>query len=435
MIRRHAFVLLMILSVFGSEICHTYGLTHKSYLQSPYVREDASTIFIGNDFIEIGFRKDTGALWSILHKSSGVDLRGLKSDPGESLWDLRLLTTDLTHVGPSGIRRSHSYYMGYSLNQSTNEVEITLEWNRIWLENYGEYPAIVSASIKVSDGSQFASFSLKIDNSGSAAIEEICYPFIWEASKLGSSSSDDALVVPDENGRLFYNPSENLTWWGQTYPSGFCNMQFMAYYDTYAGFYFATYDKDANTKSFFWQKSEGFGVWIGITHYPTIDFGSSFTLSYDVVLGAFTGDWHTAADTYRNWAYEQWWTQEHNKPPTWLQETAVSKDFSCYSINEWRNKTFDECLQKTLQHQSYFNLSSLLFLWGWEKGGAWSYGDYFPPYEGWNKFDTLVQGVHNANTRLWLPIGAQGILNNSEPWENGSAKSKTLTRNIRQQVW
>jgi hypothetical protein len=395
------------------------------------VREDDSVIYIGNDFIEVGFRKETGALWSIVHKSSGIDLRGLKSDAGESLWDLQLFTASLEHIGPSGIRRSRSYYKGYSINQSASEVETTFEWDKIWLENYGEYPARVLASVKVSENSKSANFSLKIENSGAAAIEEVCYPFIWEVSKLGTDASDDVLVVPDENGRLFHNPSENLNWWGQAYPSGFCTMQFMAYYDKHAGFFFSTYDENANTKFFSWSKSDDLGVWIGISHYPTINFSSSFTLDYDIVVEVFDGDWYSAADIYKNWADKQWWSSETTQPPNWLQEIVVSKDFSCYvmscyDIHEYRNRTFEECIQMVQEHQVYFDQPSLLFLWGWEKGGAWSYGDYFPPYEGWDEFDRLVQEVHNANTRIWLPIGTLGVLADSEPWKSGTAEPNAV---------
>jgi len=399
------------------------SLLYHHYVQSTYVRDDGSAVYIGNNFIEVGFRKETGALWSIVHKSSGVDLRGLKSDPGESLWDLQLLTTDLERIGSSGIRRSNSYYKGYSINQSTSEVEIALEWNKIWLENYGEYPAKVLASVKVSENSRSANFSLKIENSGLAAVEEVCYPFIWEISKLGIDASDDFLVVPDENGRLFHNPSENLNWWGQAYPSGFCTMQFMAYYDTHAGFYFATYDRDANAKFFSWWRSDDLGVWIGISHYPTINFSSSFTLSYDIVLEAFDGDWYSAADIYKNWAHKQWWTLKNSQTSTWLQEMAVGKDFCCYDI---QNRTFEECIQKIKQHQEYFNLSTLLCLWGWERGGVWSSGDYFPPREGWNEFDRLVQEAHNSNTRVWVFIDALGIITDSEPWKNETAKPNAV---------
>lgn len=393
--------------------------------QSTYVREEDSAIFIGNAFVEVGFRKDTGALWSILHRASGVDLRGLKGDLEEGLWDLKLLTDELEHVGLSGINMSHRYYQGYSVKQTAGEVQITLEWSRIWLQDYGEYPARVLAMVEISESQQQANFSLFIENHGSAAIEEVCYPCIWGISKLGENSSDDILILPEQKGRLFLNPSENLNWWSQIYPSGFLSMQFAAYYDNNSGFHIAAYDQDANVKSFSWEKRDNSGIRFGITHYPTIKFGAPFILDYDVVLGIFTGDWYTAADIYKGWARRQWWARRKDTSP-WLREIGVCKDFTCYSAE--RNRTFDECIQRTRQHQDYFNLPTLLNLQGWEEKGALSYGSYFPPIEGWEKFDEVVNEAHEVDTKIWAHIGAFSIITESEQWKNGTARPHAMIR-------
>ena len=392
--------------------------------QSIYFREDDSAIYIGNDLIEVGFVKDTGALWSILHKYSGVDLRGLKTDTGEGLWDLSLLTEGLEHIGPSGIMRSHRYYDGYSLNQTTNEIEIIFEWAKVWLQDYGEYPLRVIATVKIYQNIGFAYFSLKIENSGSASIEEICYPTIWGVTQLGDEATDDELVLPEQNGRLIHNPSESLEGWTQTYPSGFCTMQFIAYYDKEAGFYLGMHDQDGNIKSFSWVRNVD-SARIGFTHYPTIDYGESYVLSYDVLIGVFKGNWYTAADMYKNWAQRQWWAQRKEQR-SWLQDVAVGRDFYCYSGEGKR--TFNECILKLKQHQEFFSLPTLLNLWGWERKGAWSYGIYFPPIEGWNKFSELVEDAHELDTRVWVHVGATSLIKESELWMNGTAQNYALLK-------
>jgi hypothetical protein len=143
------------------------------------------------------------------------------------------------------------------------------------------------------------------------------------------------------------------------------------------------------------------------------------------VIRVFTGDWYTAADIYKEWACNQWWACKKTVP-AWLTGIAVSKCFDCYNHIEYRNRTFAECIQKIAQHQDYFDLPTLLFLWGWENGTAFSYGNYFPPYEGWDSFDRLVEETHKANSRLWLNIGALGVLTDSEPWENGTARNYAI---------
>jgi hypothetical protein len=120
--------------------CFSLETTSTHQANTVYSRESPTEIFIGNDFLEIGFRKDCGAIWSLIHKASGTDLRAVKTHT-EGLWDVQLLTQDLKTIGPSGVYRSRPYYVGYSTNQTENEITIKLEWTKIWLEGYGEYPA------------------------------------------------------------------------------------------------------------------------------------------------------------------------------------------------------------------------------------------------------------------------------------------------------
>jgi hypothetical protein len=407
--------------------CFSSETTSTHQTSTVYSREASSEVFIGNDFLEIGFRKDYGAISSFIHKASGTDLIAVKTDV-QGLWDVQLLTQDLRTICPSGVYRSRPYYVGYSLNQTENEITIELEWTKIWLEGYGEYPARLLVQARVNGSSPEARFSIEIQNSGPFAVETVVLPILWEVSKLGNQSSDDRLLFPSQNGRLFQNPIQNLQWYGNYYPSGFLNMQFMAYYDSNAGFYFATYDSNGNTKFFFWQRLDSTSANIGIIHYPAISFGADFSLSYDVIVGVFTGDWYTAADIYKEWAYKQWWSIK-KETPAWLREIAVGKDFICYwSSPEWyRNRTFTEVIEKIEQNQEYFHLPALIFLWGWEHQSAWSWGDYFPPYEGWQNFDDLVKTAHESDSKLWMVIRAAGIITESEPWKNGTAEDYAIT--------
>src|SRR5699024_6996860 len=64
-----------------------------------------------------------------------------------------------------------------------------------------------------------------------------------------------------------------------------------------------------------------------ITNYPPLDPTlSSYTPTYDAIIGSFNGDWITAAKMYRDWAKNQWWSSEsrlkNNLTPSWLKKTA-----------------------------------------------------------------------------------------------------------------
>jgi hypothetical protein len=419
--------LLLLAIVSMTQFAESFNLQATS-VRPVYTRETSSEVFIGNGFLEIGFRKECGAIWSFIHRASGVDLRGIKNDL-EGLWDVMFLSEDYRTIGPSGLQRSRPYYNGYSINQTVNEMAIRLEWRKVQLEGYGEYAARLIVSVKVTADSPFAKFCVEIENSGLFAVEYVAFPLFWEVSALGNQSSDDKLLIPSQNGRIFNNPIQNLKWYGNYYPSALLKMQFLAYYDSDGGFYFATYDTQANTKFFFWQRLDPTEAIMAMLHYPTIKFGEDFYLGYDVMVGVFTGDWYAAADIYKQWANNQWWCIK-KETPAWLREVAVSKDFYCYTTFEYRNRTFAEAVARVTQHQQYFDLPTLVLLWGWERRGAWSSGDYFPPYEGWQKFDELMQAAHECNSKLWLFLNARAIIMDSEQWKNGTAKDQAIVNRM-----
>ena len=87
----------------------------------------------------------------------------------------------------------------------------------------------------------------------------------------------------------------------------------------------------------------------------------------------------------------------HRQEPPWLHEAAIGKDFYTYPTGLVERaegdptRTYDEFMIKIRGHQDFFGVPTLAMLWGWERGGAWVAGDYFPPMEGWEKFDELVR--------------------------------------------
>jgi hypothetical protein len=75
-------------------------------------------------------------------------------------------------------------------------------------------------------------------------------------------------------------------------------------------------------------------------------------------------------------------------------------------------------------------------LWGWEKGGAWAYGDYFPPSEGWAAFDSMIHDVHSSadlpdpstgTSRVFLYISPNFLTLPSDLWERGTHRSSLMT--------
>jgi len=106
-----------------------------------------------------------------------------------------------------------------------------------------------------------------------------------------------------------------------------------------------------------------------------------------------------------------------------LTSIALSKDLYLYGRKGETNHTFAEGTGYVKEHQDYFGLPTLVLIWGWEKKGAWSSGEYFPPYEGWGNFDKMIQEIHKLDSKTWVFISANSIITASEQWRNGSAKN------------
>jgi len=60
---------------------------------------------------------------------------------------------------------------------------------------------------------------------------------------------------------------------------------------------------------------------LSIEHNPDERAGQDIDLPYQTVLESFQGDWHAAADIYRQWAETQKWAKQkaaERKPPAYL---------------------------------------------------------------------------------------------------------------------
>jgi hypothetical protein len=287
-----------------------------------------------------------------------------------------------------------------------------------------DYPVTVQATISVYDGSPFSTWRIAVHNRGQHAVEKIAYPLIAGIQELGPDGSDDCLVVPTLEGRLYHNPAKNLRGAGNTYPSCFLNMQFAAYYDSRAGFYFACYDNQGYVKGFGFNKQGGQWASMSFDHYGDgIRYGADFAIPYPVVIGVFEGDWYTAADIYRQWAASQWWAKQslHEKHiPAGLTDIGAGSCFVAVANAKWKpwDTSLSEITMLSKNHRHYADCPYLIELQGWENKGAWSWGDYFPPFEGWGNYDAMVADLHSANCRLLVLIGATSVNKKTDFWKS-----------------
>lgn len=406
--------LLLSATIIG-QIVHIH---YANAIVDSYYKEDGDFFYIGNGHIEIGFRRNNGALWSIMHKKSGLDLRKEKASSWQLAWGLTMFTRNMEHIYTDS---SCSSSFRHRLQAISNGTEARLTWRAIRFKDGRDCPVEVSVEVSVYNDSPFTAWRASVRNFGPMAVERLTLPLIAGIQDLGKDGNDDCLVIPDREGRLFHAPCVNLSNWGQCYPSCFLNMQFMAFYDNSCGFYFATYDSNGNVKEFSWWKPTERWATISIHHYSEICFGSDFTLPYNTIVGVFEGDWFSAADIYKEWARNQWWTRDaisEKRTPDWTKGLALSGILTAMAPWQARNKTLGEIVTLASSHCQYFDASILVKLVGWENKGAWSWGDYFPPYEGWVSFDRMVRDLHHMNCKLMVNVGMVSINTATDLWRS-----------------
>jgi len=411
----------ILVGTFVCALANTIG--HGSSENQAYFSKDDGNIRLGNRFLEMRFSSQNGELLTLLHKKSGVDLKKEKVNCYHTLWGVGVYTKEGKRAWTDNARSAGFFKPGLvRVERVGQELNLHLLWEKISLDNGESYPASVRATISVRDDSPFSTWKISVRNTGPYAIEKVAYPFISGIQELGTDGNDDCLIVPTLEGRLYHNPAKNLQVTGNTYPSCFLNMQFAAYYDNHAGFYFACYDSQGYVKGFSFNRQDKQWALMSFDHYGDgIKYGADFIPPYPMIVGVFEGDWYTAADIYKQWALNQPWAKQSLKErstPAWLTDCGVGSCFVTQAHFKKENTSFEEVSQLAQNHQRYSETGLLTELWGWENKSAWSWGDYFPPSEGWAGFDKLVADFHANRCRLCTYIGAVMLNRNTDLWKS-----------------
>jgi len=192
-----------------------------------------------------------------------------------------------------------------------------------------------------------------------------------------------------------------------SYP-GILSMQCMAFYrDNGPGLYWVADDIEARSKSFAAFGNGQGGIGLEVCHFPGADTIAKtvYEPGYDVLIGAFQGDWMTVATRYREWALQQPWAREsrlhQGRTPGWVRDTGFWV---------WNRGSSDGVLAPAAVMQDYLGVPVGVF-WHWWHGCAYdvNFPEYLPPREGTDAFRQAVRRARQEglnpivymNQRLW----------------------------------
>lgn len=325
----------------------------------------------------------------------------------------------LSVLGENGERKFLKSGKAAKITERGRKIEI------IYDEIGGE-PISAVAKINVSDET-FVKFRAEINRVNGYRLEAVRYPGVTIKNLLSTDGyklfwpAMEGVEITDVNMRTELMSHADGTvfpakGWQGVYP-GACPMQFMAYYNGVHGMYFASHDDKCNFKLIEWMPNEN-GIELLQQVYAD-NYESDFVYDYDVVLGAITGDWYTAAEIYRNFAENSKILdfpklKDNENLPKWLFEplTVITFPVRGYKDTGEMNPNcyypYTNCLPYIEKYEKYFSNRQMVLLMHWEGTAPWAPPYVWPPFGDKANFDKLVDGVHSCDNLIGLYCSGLG---------------------------
>ncbi len=346
-------------------------------------------IRLENEYLALDLNGGTGKLRSITNFKAGCRL-SLSGFPLEA----EVLRGD--KVAASSIR-----FLGVETEERGGSAIVVL--------TYGLSSGRVSLSIGLEGGKN--EISLRISFRGVRGVRWLSLP------SLSGMAADrmEYLIIPGPADAMVRDPT-SLREIGQlttaTYPSFDMRIQLTVLGCGSGGFYIAAHDREGAPKKFSYRVDESGRLSVSMMH--GLSGGSNPSLDYEVVIGAFSGDWREAASRYRDWALAA--GLEAADPPDWVKRGFLMFTVWSYdSLNASRFHSFGEVVSYFSTLRNLTSAPAVVRWKGWERGGAWSF-DPLPPNEGYRSFKEAVDGLHSLGYRVvvglnvaLLPAGSEEL--------------------------
>ncbi|MFA6292104.1 MAG: DUF6259 domain-containing protein, partial [Victivallales bacterium] len=231
---------------------------------------------------------------------------------------------------------------------------------------------------------------LKLEYSGSGEVIAVDFPLLSNLA-IGGNAKDDTLIVPFTQGWKIQNPaSQSFThprYW--TWP-GMLSMCYVDLYDTgkNAGLYLSSYDNSFTTTELLPKGSaDGAVLGLGLRKWIRVKKGQKYEMP-EAVIGLHSGDWHWAADRYREWAGT--WFKQGNTPRWFLESDGY------VAGGPFWNGPFDQHLLDTAANCAG-NGSGLVATWGYmapQNGACGVYPLPAPWHGGIDNFRWANRKIH-----------------------------------------
>ena len=391
---------------FTSKVClATLALSPVTATAAEDHTTRASVVRIAGSHLQVGFDLATGSLRELIELPAGYNQLSDKPEP-LGLWQIAahdsgtLRELSAERAGPPRIERLAGPQPG-----------LRLVWDKVATES--KEPLRVEILVRLDPQSpRLSRWDLLIAKPKSTRIKQVRFPRIPALRQR----AEECLAVPKQLGILARNPrkltqgknnrGQRLTWRS---PQGTeMALPCLAFYqDDGPGFYAACDDTQGYRKDFaIWGDGKA-QLHFEILHQPEQEAAEQleFQLPFTVVLGAFRGDWTTAAQIYRESPTAQLIARRgrllRQLSPAWLPQTGLWL---------WNRGRSQQVLGPAIVMRQHLQ-APVSILWHWWHNCPYDAGfpEYLPPREGADSFRRALaeaqrQDVHAIlymNQRLW----------------------------------
>lgn len=388
----------------------------------PYSEKSDEYVRIGNQQIELVFRRDNGGLEQVTAKQPGTSL--LTDSPVPALsWGLRFYHPEYDNLMTAS-------YMAGEPNVETHtdatRASVRLRWSNPPLKapphgRLGDtFRGTIEVEVSVSAGEADSRWRFQVTNDDDRAIRQTVCPHVTNIAPLADDGSD-ALFIPSRLGRKYPDPAKLGFSPTHRYPSGFGTMQFVTYLGDDTGVYAAAEDSGGYAKRLEFIPRDGI-LDYRATHLVPYQPGGDVAVPYQMTFGIHDDGWRAACDRYRSWVESEGWLSDAaSMVPDRLRDRGVSYHERSYTRGAAGGSGSDPLSFETMESmvsnvQERLDIPMGFRWWGWEKSGRPAGGDWLPPYEGRNAFESVINSLNEAGVDTIAMLSPTFLLESSDYW-------------------
>ncbi|MDR2272748.1 MAG: DUF6259 domain-containing protein [Sphingobacterium sp.] len=372
--------------------------------------------------MEIAIDSHNGILREIRYKNKGLVVKNMEPTHNQ-LW-----TLSLTDAGQT-VELQADDFADFSVQKLSND-SMKLVWQSYKRQAWQSLA--VEVDIKMQSATGLSYWNIRVKGLEKKLLNRVIFPAIDGLKPIENGT----FAIPHWMGEIMNAPKQHLlasaekkSQFSWTYP-GLLAMQFMTLYDTH-GLYMACNDQHMQQKEFSLYHEINQGLTLQIAHTPSLMDRQEYTLPYQVIIGAYQGDWMTASRIYKSWAVEQNWVKQSRLKngliPDWIRNTGLWV---------WNRGKSDQVLAPAMELKDHSDFP-ISVLWHWWHHGSYddSFPEYLPPREGVNSFidhisEAKTKGIHALaymNALQWGDSTASWLTENAYRYAIKDRQGKPLT--------